>query len=229
MKTLRREIHPVVKVIDEKQGIVEYVASDESIDSYGEIVRASGADFSRFKKNAPFVDSHNYESIGCCLGEVVGYGVQGNTVVETVKWAIGMFPEPGLADWGFRMTAAGFLKAVSIGFIPTKYVTKWDNNPSAFNECLEDLSVSAGSNVSCVYLTWLQLELSACCIGANGNAVAKAYKAGVLSDGDLDKISLEYSKRLIANPTDGPAAVALARQRERQRFLVKMQLAINQL
>ena len=49
MKTIRRTIHPVTRVLDEAKGIVEYVASDESIDSYQEIVRAAGADFSRFQ------------------------------------------------------------------------------------------------------------------------------------------------------------------------------------
>ena len=52
MKMLRRQIHPVVKVIDEKAGIVEYIASDESLDSYNEIVKADGARFDRFQKNA---------------------------------------------------------------------------------------------------------------------------------------------------------------------------------
>lgn len=229
MKTLRREIHPVVKVLDEKQGLVEYVASDESIDSYGEIVRANGVDFSRFQKNAPFVDSHNYESIGCCLGNVVDYAVKNDTVVETVKWAIGVSSNETLADWGFAMTKAGFLKAVSIGFLPTKYVTKWDNNPSAWVEACEDVEMTPGANVSCIYLAWQQLELSACCIGANGNAVAKAYKAGILSDAALEKISAEHAKRENASNTGSPDAVLLARRRAQDRFLLEMQLTINQL
>ena len=227
-KMLRREIHPVVKVLDEKQGLVEYVASDESIDSYGEIVRASGADFSRFKKNAPFVDSHDYSTIGRCLGKVVDFAVKNNTVVETVQWAIDV-GENLMAHWGFKMTAAGYLKAVSIGFMPTKYVTKWDNNPSAFQECLEDMDVPAGANVSCIYLAWQQIELSACCIGANANAVARAYKAGVLDDAALELFSTEKMKREIADSTDGPAAVEKARQRARERFLLEMQLTIKSL
>ena len=223
---LRRTIHPQVKVLDEAKGLVEYVATDESIDSYNEIVRAGGADFSRFEKNAPFVDSHDYSQIGNCLGKVVDWQVEGNRVVETVQWAIDV-AENKLAQYGFSMTKAGYLKAVSIGFIPTAYATRWDSNPTAFQDALKDMSVPAGTKVDCVYLAWLQLELSACVIGANGNAVAKAYKAGVVDDAFLDLISTQKAHIETAKMTDGPAAVVLARQRAKTGFLVEYQTKIK--
>jgi hypothetical protein len=225
---LRREIHPAVRVIDEKTGIVEYVASDESLDSYNEIVRADGARFNRFAKNAPFVDSHNYETIGNCLGKVLDYLVVSRQVVETVKWAIDV-GDNVLANWGFKMTAAGYLKAVSIGFMPVDYVTKWDSNPSAFQQALKDMNVPSGTDVRAIYLEWEQLELSACVVGANPNAVAKAYKAGILDDAALERISAEHAKRETASSTDSPDAVLLARRRAQERFLLELQLTINQI
>jgi hypothetical protein len=227
---LRRTIHPVVKVIDEKAGIVEYIASDESLDSYNEIVKADGARFNRFQKNAPFVDSHNYESIECLLGKVMDWNVASRRVVETVKWAIDAgLPEDHLANIGFKMTVAGYLKAVSIGFMPLAYATKWDSNPTQFQNALADMNVAAGTNVNAVFLEWEQMELSACVIGANPNAVAKAYKAGIINDAVLEKISAEHAKRETANNTDSPDAVLLARRRAQERFLLEMQLTINQL
>lgn len=228
MNTLRREIHPQIKVLDAMQGIVEYIASNETIDSYREIIRADGWKFNRFQKNAPFVDSHNYESIDCLLGRVLDYSVQGKNLVETVKWAIDV-PQNTLAQKGFAMTAAGYLKAVSVGFMPTRYATKWDNDPSEFNEQCEELGLKPTDNVCCVYLEQEQIELSACVIGANPDAVARAYKAGIVDDAWLEKISTEYSKRNIACPTDGPAAVEQARQRIRARFLLELQLKIKRL
>jgi hypothetical protein len=71
--TMRREIHPQIKVLDAVAGIVEYVASNETIDCHQEIVRADGWQFNRFAKNAPFVDSHNYESIDCLVGKVLDF------------------------------------------------------------------------------------------------------------------------------------------------------------
>jgi HK97 family phage major capsid protein len=191
MKTLRRTIHPQVRVLDARSGLVEYVASDESLDSYNEIVRADGARFNRFQKNAPFVDSHNYESIDCLLGKVVDFRVQNRKVVETVQWAIDVQSNL-LAQKGFEMTSAGYLKAVSIGFIPISILTKWDSDSSDFREALEDLRVPAGTDVRTIYMEWDQLELSACVIGANPNAVAqieKAYKDGLLKDSDITTFS----------------------------------------
>ena len=174
------------------------------------------------------MDSHNYETIGCCLGRVIDFRVQGRQVVETVQWAIDV-GENLLANWGFKMTAAGYLKAVSIGFLPLAYATRWDSNPTPFQEALQDMNVAPGAKVDCVYLSWLQIELSACVIGANGNAVAKAYKAGIVDDQFLDLISTAKAQRETATSTDGPAAVELARQRARERFLLEMQLTIKQL
>lgn len=228
MAKLIRTLHPVIRVLDETKGLVEYIASDESIDSYNECVRAAGADFSRFQKNAPFVDSHNYECIDCLLGKVVDWKIQGNQVVETVQWAIDV-PENEMAQLGFKMTQAGYLKAVSIGFMPTSYCTKWDSNPTMFQQALKDMNIPATANVNCIYLGWQQLELSACVIGANANAVAKAYKAGIITDAWLEKISSQKAQQATANSTDGPAAVELARQRARQRFLVEFELTLKHL
>lgn len=196
MSILRRTIHPEIRVIDAKTGLVEYVASDESLDSYNEIVKASGARFNRFQKNAPFVDSHNYDSIDCLLGKVVDFVVSGRRVVETAQWAIDAgLPDDHLANIGWKMTVAGYLKAVSIGFMPISYISKWDSNPSQFQNELAAMQIATGTDVRTIYTEWEQLELSACIIGANANAVAqigKAYEAGVLSDANINHLSKVY-------------------------------------
>ena len=63
MKPTIRTIHPEVRVIDASRGIVDYIASDESLDSYREAIKAAGWKFTRFAKNSPFVDSHDYSTI----------------------------------------------------------------------------------------------------------------------------------------------------------------------
>jgi len=228
MKTLRREIHPQIKVLDAAQGIVEYVASNETIDSHQEIVRADGWKFNRFQKNAPFVDSHNYESIDCLLGKVLDFTVQGKNLIETVKWAIDV-PSNVTAQKGFQMTQGGYLKAVSVGFFPTRFVTKWDNDPTEFNEQMDELGLKNSDNVRCIYLEQEQIELSACVIGANPDAVARAYKAGILDDAWLEKISTEVARRKIADSTDIPADVEKARQRVRTATLMEFKTKIKRL
>jgi len=228
MKLTRRTIHPEVRVLDEKQGIVEYTASDETLDSYSEVIMASGWRFNDFQKNAPFVDSHNYGSIDCLLGRVTDYAVKGKTLVETVKWAIDV-PTNTLAIKGFQMTAAGYLKAVSVGFIPTRYVTKWDSDPKPWKDALATVGMHEEDGCRCIFLEQEQKELSACVIGANPNAVARAYKAGIVDDAFLELLSVEQAKRATADAADSPAAAASARQRAQMRFLTGFQLAVKKL
>ena len=228
MKTFRREIHPEIRVIDEKNGTVEYIASNQTLDSYNEIVLADGARFNRLAKNAPFVDSHQYDSIDNLLGRIVDFKVTGKQVIETVKWAIDV-PTNIAAIKGFAMTAAGYLKAVSIGFMPTRVFTKWDNDPNPFMECLKELGVQAGTDVRVIYKEWEQIELSACVIGANPDAVARAYKAGILDDAWLERISTQKAKSEIADSTDSPAAVESARRRAQTALIVELQTAINRI
>ena len=210
---IRRIIHPTIKVLDAKKGLVEYVASDESLDSYNEIIRASGWKFDQFDKNAPFVDSHDYSVIGNLLGKVVDYNVTNKKLVETVQWAIDV-PENSLAALGFKMTQGGYLKAVSVGFWPTKAVNRWDSDPAPFTmECL-DLKVDP-KTVRTIYTEQQQVELSACIIGANPNALAKALKDGAITFADIEKSLHETpdKKGDASNETGRDASSPLRRSR----------------
>jgi hypothetical protein len=217
MNIFRRTIHSEVRVLDAKTGTVEYVASDETLDSYREVIRASGWRFDQFKKNAPFVDSHNYHSVDKLLGKVTSFEVRGKQLVETVQWAIDVATNT-LAQLGWKMTEAGYLKAVSVGFFPTKWVSKWDTDPSAYQQQLMELKLDAQTGPRVVYLEQQQVELSACIIGANPNALAKSYKAGLLTDADLDMISAEQRKHETASEAIDPGLAELARVRAREQL-----------
>ena len=219
MKTLRRTLHPEVRILDANKGLVEYVASDETLDSYKEVIRASGWKFDHFEKNAPFVDSHMYDSIDRLVGKVVDFAVAKKKLVETVQWAKDV-AENTLAQLGWKMTEAGFLKAVSVGFWPVKSVSKYDRDLSGYHKELEKLDMDEESGPRTIYLEQQQVELSAVIIGANPNAVARAYKAGLLTDAMLETISKEQTDRNIrAAATQDDAQAAALRARQQRRFL----------
>lgn len=225
--TIRRLIHPETKVLDAAKGIVEYVASDETIDSYREVIRAKGWQFTRFAKNSPLVDSHDYSSIEKLVGQVIDFRVAGGKLVEVAQWAIDV-PENKLAQIGWRMTAAGYLKAVSVGFQPVSYLHQ-DGSPE-WQEQMKELGIGADApQPRLVYTAQEQLELSVVIIGANPNAtaIARAYKSGAIDDADLDHISMEYGKRETARATISPALVAWATERARERFLDRIQTAVK--
>lgn len=219
---IRREISVESKVLSENDGTVEFVASDETLDCYQEIVRVSGWRFSHFAKNAPFVDSHDYSSITKLLGQVVGWKLEGGQLIETVRYS----REPGtLADWAFRMVRDKFLKAVSVGFVPVRAASKWDQSSSEFLTAIAELKLDAqtAAKLRVVYLEQEQIELSQCVIGANPNALAKAYKAGCLTEQDLDKFSAMIASSKTAPTANDPADVVAARRRAKLAFMAGVQ------
>lgn len=184
-QTARRSLNTEVKVVSEKDGIIEYIASDESLDSHREIVRVGGWRFNRFSKNAPFVDSHDYWTIGKLLGRVVSAEVVGAQLVERVKWAIDV-PGCDLAKLGFDLTVKGYLKAVSVGFMVVKWASPGTDDFA--KACAEmKLSTDTVARLRCIYLEQEQIELSACIIGSNPEALARAYHAGDIKDEQLAK------------------------------------------
>lgn len=192
-KTLVREIHPEVKVLDAAQGLVKYLASDQTLDHYREVILAKGWRFNYFKKNAPFVDSHDYSRIERLLGRVESYEVQGDKLVEVVKWAIDT--DHPLAKLGFDLTEKGYLKAVSVGFIPSKAVCRGDEEFGA--ACKEaGLSTEQAGNCRAIYKQHEQIELSACIIGANPNALAKAYDARDINEEAMHLLGLDSDEAL---------------------------------
>jgi hypothetical protein len=183
----RRTLTPEVKIIDAEKGIIDYVASDETLDHHGEIVTASGWKFTHFRKNAPLLNSHRSYDIGDVLGKVLSAEVMDGQLVERAQWAIGLGHDA--ADVGWKLTEAGFLKAVSVGFYSTKRVSRW-RDEAEFLEAVSQLGISAedAAMLSAIHLEKEQLELSACVIGANPNALAKGFAAGAIGESDLARL-----------------------------------------
>lgn len=189
-KPLYRELTPRTRVLSESEGLVEYVASDQTLDSYREIILANGWKFDhRFRTNPVFVDSHSYWRISDVLGRVTDYRVEGDQLIEVVKWAVDV-PENALAQLGFQMTAKGYLKAVSVGFIPVKMVGRNDDDFTATADAIKGLSGEDRDALRCIFVEQQQIELSACVLGANPSALAKGFHDGDLKEELLAKCGL---------------------------------------
>jgi len=230
MQTLRRTLHPETRVLDSRRGLVEYIASDETVDSYREVIRASGWRFNHFAKSSPFVDSHDYATIERQIGKVLDFRIVGKRLVETVQWAKDVAANK-LAQLGWAMTEAGFLKAVSVGFWPVKALTASDGK--VFTEQLRDLGLPTDAPVRTIYTQQEQIELSAVVIGANPNALARSFKAGVLSDADLDFLTAHRSPRTFSpNPTFSATRqnlIDLCDRLEADAFVTKLEQLANEL
>jgi hypothetical protein len=242
------ELNPEVRIADEKAGVVEYIASDQSMDAEGDVIRQDGWLFDRFSRNAPLVDSHKYGSIGNVLGKVLDFRVENRRLIETAQWAIDV-PENTAAKVGYAMTKAGYLKAVSVGFLPTLVLTRvaqddwpedWGNaqilpaqsrpGKALWSQQMKELGIAeSGRQPKTIFVQQQQTELSVCVMGVNMNALAKCYKEGVLTDPDLEWISTERSKRETAGVAKDSSAAALARQRKRESFLDALNKTIKKI
>lgn len=187
MSRSTHRLNPEVKVISSQDATIDFIASDASLDCYDEIVVPSGARFERFRKNAPFVNSHDYHDVRNLLGSVVDFRVQGGQVIERVKFARDIYD---LANLAFKLYEGGFLKAVSIGFMPLRYAY---SGTKEFADMVKELGLSAEQTAQCrcIHREWEQIELSACIIGANPNALVKAYSAKALNDEDMHKLGFD--------------------------------------
>lgn len=182
---LIRSITPEVRVVDAVRGIVDYVASDETVDHYRELILARGWKFSHFQRNAPFVDSHNYECIDRLLGKVIDFKVDGRQLVERVQWAVDV-AENALAKLGWEMTRGGYLKAVSVGFYSTKAVR---NGGAGWDEAATAAGIdpkTPGNEVARIFIEQEQVELSACILGANPSALVRAYEDGQVHEEEME-------------------------------------------
>lgn len=184
-----------VNILDEKAGIVQYVASDQTVDSDREIVRAAGWRFDALPKNAPFVDSHNYSSIEFKLGEIIDWEVKGDTLLESVKWLTDC-PEHKLATIGWKMTLAGMPPAVSVGFLPVQVALRSGSRNDWRSAC-EAVKVDPNrTDAVRISLVQQQKELSAVILGANPNAVARAYKSGIITDRECETFWPDLDQKL---------------------------------
>jgi len=108
-----------IKITDEDKRTFDVVASDESVDRYGDIVRADGWELKNFKKNPVLLFGHQSENPP--IGTVPNIGVDNTRLMAGVKF----LPEGtyDFADTIWRIVKAGALRAVSVGFLPLERPT----------------------------------------------------------------------------------------------------------
>jgi len=226
---IRREMVVVPRVLSETDGTVEFVASDETLDCYNEIVRVGGWRFTHFAKNSPFVNSHDYSKIENLLGIVTDWRIEKGQLIETVKYA--RKPDT-LAEWAFLMVRDGFLKAVSVGFIPLSMCSKWDGDTKDLLAQIAELNLDAqtAAKLRVVYREQEQIELSQCIIGANPNALAKscemiarAYKGGCLDEAAVHSLSAMFVPTKSTDDAAHPADASKVSLRAKAAILAEIQ------
>lgn len=126
---------------------VRFVASDETVDRYGDIIRASGWDLSNFRRNPVLLFAHQSRELP--VGTVTTWIDGTRLLADATFLPKGVYD---FADQVWSVVDAGALRAVSVGFLPTvdpKYIwaaddpnhEKWPTGYEFVGQELLELSV----------------------------------------------------------------------------------------
>lgn len=160
-QTSKKDISVSTEDIGERS--VLFTISKEVVDRDGDILRASGVDFSNYMKNPVFLSFHNSREFP--LGKVTKFWVEGNEVKAVVYFPTleELSTDPNnasekakLVDFTYHCYKTGMLNAVSVGFIPLE----WIESENGYD-----------------ILKWELLEFSAVAVPANQDAIAQAVKS----------------------------------------------------
>lgn len=161
--------------------VIEFTASDDTVDRYDEVIDAKGWDLTNYKRNPVFQNSHKYGDIAFTLGKSLVTEVRGNALVQRIEFAVEINP---MAKLAYELYRGGFLNAVSVGFIPLEWQDGGGANKFARKFLKQEL-----------------LELSAVSIPANPNALQNAVKSGAVDKGDLRDLA-EFLKQFCSTKAE---------------------------
>jgi len=175
--------------IDETQErTVRFVASDETVDRYGDVIMADGWQLDQFARNPIFLWMHSHAAP---IGTVPEIKVWGQRLLARVKFAAPGVSELAVSLWA--LVKAQVLRAVSVGFTV--------NSEKDFEPIRDDNDRVTGFR----YLRQELLELSLVSVPANPNALALAR-------------SLKLSEPLIATALPLDASVIARQGEARRRI-----------
>lgn len=159
--------------------VLDFVASTAALDRYQEIIEPAGWRLESYRRNPVFQNAHNYGDILFTLGKALVTEVRpvngGQALCQRVEFATEVNPVARIA---YGLYKGGFLRAVSVGFIPLR----WENPPPSRSE-RDSGAASLGPRRR--YLEQELLEVSAVAIPANPEALALGVKAGAVSKSDI--------------------------------------------
>lgn len=161
-----------------------FIMTDETKDSYGDIVRAKGCDMSRFESNPIALLNHNSNLILGTWSDV-------NRIAKRIEGTV-TIAEEGTAphvDMAFNLMSQGILRAASIGFLLRDYDVIVDDDGHFEGFDMTD---------------WELTECSVVSIPANPSALAKSIKSG-------DTIALDFIEQVLDTYTRTAAGLIVAK------------------
>jgi hypothetical protein len=160
----RVAVIPEMRAVDEKNRTIDFVASTEDVDRYGDIIRVKGWKTENYMKNPVFLFQHRSNEPP--IGKTIKLWLEANppALVQRVQFADAKtYP---FAETIFRLYQGKFMNATSVGFKPLE-------DPLPIRD--KDGASTGGYEFTSQEL----LELSAVAVPANPEALARTLHRAV--------------------------------------------------
>jgi HK97 family phage prohead protease len=177
-------IEPQKSQLETPPPILDFVASDNTIDRYAEIIDPAGWQLDNYRRNPVFQNSHQYGDILFTLGKALITEVRNGKLFQRIQFATEVNP---MARIAYGLYQAKFLNAVSVGFVPLR----WEDG-------------AANASYRRKYLEQELLEVSAVGIPANPNALQLGLKSGAVAREDLRELADLLKCATSSNKTTDP-------------------------
>lgn len=172
---------------EESDRVVRFVASDETPDRVGDVIQVAGWNLTQYKRNPVVLwghDSNSMPPIGKSVNVRRGKGANGKAaLLASIQFAPKEAYE--FADTVYQLTKAGYLNAVSVGFLPrdTKELTDKERTKLGM------------PSYGLMYTKADLLEISVVSVPANPSALVTGAKSlvdsGVLRDHEVSRFLKE--------------------------------------
>jgi HK97 family phage prohead protease len=187
---IRAGIHVTVNAPRDYDGnaddpVMDFIASDETVDRYNERIKQDGWQLDNFLANPVVPDCHDYSSIGKILGRDIltkSQQIQGGKLCTRVLFCT----DNPMGNLAYKMAKGGFVKSQSVGFIPLEWTNgnEKDQPDRTYTKC--EL-----------------LEKSLVVVPANpGATIGAALKSGAIEKSDLGELA-QYLKHFCGEETAG--------------------------
>lgn len=175
---IRRVMASEIKGIDPKNFTVEVVISDQTVDRFKEVIKASAwkKGLGNFKEHPVLLSSHNYHGLMNQIGEASTIGVKDDSLQAKFKYYVNEEVPNLEAAWGWVLASKG-VAAYSVGFIrKAGYSLDEEDPPKGVDE--EEYAQFQKAGVRYVYTDVELLECSHVLVPANPMCLQNSFEQG---------------------------------------------------
>jgi HK97 family phage prohead protease len=183
---------------------IRFVMSDGSRDRAGDTIDPRGWSLTAFQKNPVALFGHDSSSPP--IGRWRGVHSDGSRLVGDLEFMSADISP--FADSIYRMARAGYVKAVSVGFLPIEYKLRSDGIDFKRQELLECSVCSVGANSNALIAARLGGARHLPRLDARAQRIAEAKRirieSAALCAGMSASEAKTYARRKARNPVGGP-------------------------